>query len=97
MVGVGYLAICGIAVMCVNYSKEENKWERRINSSQPYTYDDAITELDGPQGEFVDGNGHTIATWEDEYSDDQGFSHAMYITLTFDTNKVLIKHKVTRE
>jgi len=80
------LALGGFLAVGVFYCGAENAWERRVNSPDSYTYDDALQELRFVESKRIYGSNDSFeCIWD---------SDEMRLTLGFDAHGFLISSDV---
>ena len=87
------VAFCAVGAF---YCGTENEWERRVNSPDPYTYDQALQELGIVESKRIYGpNDSFKCIWEKElFFDDGSGPSKEKLTLGFDAHGFLISSKV---
>jgi len=90
------LTMVAFLAVGVFYCGAENEWERRVNSPDPYTYDDALQELGIVESKRIYGpNDSFECIWEKElFFDDGSGPSKEKLTLGFDAHGFLISSKV---
>ena len=90
------LAMVAFIAFVTGYCGAENEWERRVNSPNPWTYDEALQELGIVESKRNYGpNDSFECIWEKElFLDDGSGSSKERLTLGFDAHGFLISSKV---
>ena len=89
------LAMVAFIAFVTGYCGAENEWERRVNSPNPWTYDEALQELGIVESKRNYGpNDSFECIWEKELLSDGSGPSKEKLTLGFDAHGFLISSKV---
>ena len=86
------VAFCAVGAF---YCGTENEWERRVNSPDPYTYDQALQELGIVESKRIYGpNDSFECIWDTDIPLGESGASKERLTLGFDAHGFLISSKV---